>query len=406
MADASKILLTEGDAPGTPASGQVALYCKTDHEYYYKDSTGTEHSLTGATGPAGTGITWQGTWSDAVEYVVNDAVEYNGSAYVANATSTNKVPGVDAEWDVFASKGDDGTETVTTIGALINGADAKTAPVDADYLGLMDSEATNVLKKLSWAYVKSVLKTYFDGVYDAVGAAAARAATDRKLDDFGTPDDNTDLNANTTNHGLVVKATAPAATLRNIVGIDNAETAYTNKALFDTTDPSTQAYSDTAAVGSAMTAARRDHKHAMPAAFNPAAPGAIGETTPNTIRGYNVEIFKTASADSPLTAVQCAGTIVSNYGMTDADCVISLPAAAAGYAFVAILPTVRARYFKFRAGANDKIYLLGVAGSDNGYVGVASGYATGAACSFFTFKASDGGYDWFAIPSFGSWVAS
>ena len=137
-----------------------------------------------------------------------------------------------------------------------------------------------------------------------------------------------------------------------------------------------------------------------------ASPLAIGETTPNSIRGKNIEIYKTASADSPLTVAQCAGTIVSNYGMTDADCVISLPTAALGLSFVAILPAVRARYFKFRADTNDKIYLSGTAGSDNGYVGVASGYVTGVACSFFTFKASDGGYDWFAIPIFGTWIAS
>ena len=141
-------------------------------------------------------------------------------------------------------------------------------------------------------------------------------------------------------------------------------------------------------------------------AINFASPRAIGETAPNTIRGKNVEVYKTQSADSPLTVAQVGGTIVSNYGMTDADCIIALPAAAQGYAFVLILPAVRARYFKLRADTNDKIYLLGTAGSDNGYVGVASGYATGSAASFFCFKASDGNYDWFCIPIFGTWVAS
>lgn len=63
-----------------------------------------------------------------------------------------------------------GNETTTTAGALINGATAKTSAVDADYLGLMDSEATNVLKKLSWAYVKSILKTYFDTLYCGLNA--------------------------------------------------------------------------------------------------------------------------------------------------------------------------------------------------------------------------------------------
>jgi len=142
-------------------------------------------------------------------------------------------------------------------------------------------------------------------------------------------------------------------------------------------------------------------------ATNLASPGAIGETAPNTVRRKTREIFKTQSADGPLTAAECAGTIVSNYGMTDADCVIDLPTAAAGLSFVCILPAVRARYFRLRcpSAQSDKIYLSGVAGSDDGYVGVASGYASGAAAEFFTFKASDGGYDWFCIPIFGTWVS-
>lgn len=64
---------------------------------------------------------------------------------------------------------------------------------------------------------------------------------------------------------LTKSGTAPAAGLRSVLGIDNAETEYSGKALFDATAPSTQAFSDAAAVGTAMTAARRDHKHAMPA---------------------------------------------------------------------------------------------------------------------------------------------
>lgn len=39
-------------------------------------------------------------------------------------------------------------------------------------------------------------------------------------------------------------------------------------ALFDATNPSTQAYGDSADTGSAAVAARRDHKHAMPAAYS------------------------------------------------------------------------------------------------------------------------------------------
>ena len=123
------------------------------------------------------------------------------------------------------------------------------------------------------------LKALFDTTHPealgtaAEGSAATAARRDHvhtlpKLDDLASPDANTDLNATTTAHGLLLAATAPASGLRNVVGIDNAESAYTNKALFDATSPSTQAYGDAAVVGTAMTAARRDHIHAMPAAYS------------------------------------------------------------------------------------------------------------------------------------------
>lgn len=79
-----------------------------------------------------------------------------------------------------------------------------------------------------------------------------------KLDDMAAADDNTDLNATTTSHGLLLRATAPAAGLYNYVGITNGETAYTNKALFDATVP---VNFGVAAAGTAAVAARRDHVH-------------------------------------------------------------------------------------------------------------------------------------------------
>lgn len=54
-----------------------------------------------------------------------------------------------------------GDETAETIGDLIDVADEKAAPVDADYIGLMDSAASNVLKKLSWANIKAALNSVF-----------------------------------------------------------------------------------------------------------------------------------------------------------------------------------------------------------------------------------------------------
>lgn len=79
-----------------------------------------------------------------------------------------------------------------------------------------------------------------------------------KIDDLTAGDDNTDLNASTSEHGLVLKAVAPAAGLTNIVAIENGETIYKNKVLFDVTNP---AALGTAAPGTTVIAARRDHVH-------------------------------------------------------------------------------------------------------------------------------------------------
>ncbi len=53
----------------------------------------------------------------------------------------------------------------TALGNKINGADEKTDPADADMVGLVDSAASNALKKFSWANFKAKLKTYFDALY-------------------------------------------------------------------------------------------------------------------------------------------------------------------------------------------------------------------------------------------------
>lgn len=51
------------------------------------------------------------------------------------------------------------------VGAAIAGATAKSTPVDADTVGLIDSTASSALKKLSWSNIKAALKTYFDTLY-------------------------------------------------------------------------------------------------------------------------------------------------------------------------------------------------------------------------------------------------
>lgn len=143
------------------------LYSFQDRDGTIADNTDlalkvdTNASITGATKTKITydtkGLVTAG--ADATTADINDSLNRR---YVtdANLTVINNTSGVNT-----------GNETTQTIGNLINSANSKTTPVDADQLGLMDSATGNILTKLSWANVKATLKTYFDTLYSAIGAS-------------------------------------------------------------------------------------------------------------------------------------------------------------------------------------------------------------------------------------------
>jgi len=85
-----------------------------------------------------------------------------------SAADKTKLDGVSAGADVTS---------VTTMGAALNAATAKATPVDADSIGLTDSAASNVLKKVTWANIKATLKTYFDTLYSLAGHVHSAATT-------------------------------------------------------------------------------------------------------------------------------------------------------------------------------------------------------------------------------------
>ena len=95
----------------------------------------------------------------------------NGTDDIQSATASQKGLMTSA----YASKldGIEAAADVTdagNVGSSIHGATAKTTPVDADTVPLIDSEASNVLKKVTWANIKATLKTYFDTLYQAAGS--------------------------------------------------------------------------------------------------------------------------------------------------------------------------------------------------------------------------------------------
>src|SRR5277367_5562327 len=85
---------------------------------------------TGATGPTGPGgpqgLTWQGTWSGATAYALNDAVQFNGTSYISiQASNLNHEPDTSPTfWNTLAQVG--ATGATGAIGPV--GPDGATGP--------------------------------------------------------------------------------------------------------------------------------------------------------------------------------------------------------------------------------------------------------------------------------------
>lgn len=110
------------------------------------------------------------------------------------------------------------------------------------------------------------------------------------------------------------------------------------------------------------------------------------------------------SASVILTIAQVSNTIISNQGQAAANIALTLPAAAAGYSFIATVGTTQAgNTWKFTANGSDKIYLDGVAGTDGQSAIVTP--AIGNFITFITFKSGAGTYDWIAQTGAGIWTA-
>jgi hypothetical protein len=74
--------------------------------------------------------------------------------------------------DSFTQKSTAGTDAI----AEAHAASSKITPVDADELPLADSASTFSLKKFTWLNIKTALKTYLDGYYNALYAPLSSPA--------------------------------------------------------------------------------------------------------------------------------------------------------------------------------------------------------------------------------------
>lgn len=197
----------------------------------------------------GTLATQSGTFSGTSSGTnTGDQTSVTGNAGTATALATAR----NIDGQAF-----DGTANITVIAPGTHAATSKTTPVDADELPLVDSAASNVLKKLTWANLKATLKTYFDTLYlagtasaggdltgsypnptlaaagpgatgpigstsavpvvtiDAKGRVIALTSASPAIDTVGAGTDITTNNVTSTKHGLAPKSPADATQFLN-----------------------------------------------------------------------------------------------------------------------------------------------------------------------------------------------
>lgn len=118
-----------------------------------------------AIGTTSAGVATEASRSDHVHAHGNQAggtlhsdVTTSVAGFMAAADKT-KLNGIEALADV--------TDAVN-IASSIHGVSAKTTPVDNDEIAIIDSAASNALKRTLWSSVKTTLKTYLDTLYAAI----------------------------------------------------------------------------------------------------------------------------------------------------------------------------------------------------------------------------------------------
>lgn len=141
------IHLKHQSADPSVSASNTGLWAAADGELYAKNDGNPKSKL----------LTAAQIGTDVQAY---SSVLANTTASFTTADET-KLDGIEALADV--------TDAVN-VGSAIHGATAKTTPVDADTMPLIDSAASNVLKKVTWANIKDTLKTYFDTLYQAAGS--------------------------------------------------------------------------------------------------------------------------------------------------------------------------------------------------------------------------------------------
>lgn len=167
------------------------------------------------------------------EVAANKLAWTKGDTYVDLGTDTPQL------WEWLRVNG-----VADGIAAAIVAADAKTTPVDADSFGIVDSEASNVLKELTFTNLKAFLKTYFDTLYAAVLGADDNYVTDAEKVVIGNTSGTNTGNETASTVGALINGSS-AATPNDTDLVATAESSVLKKITWTNVKAFLKTYFDT-----------------------------------------------------------------------------------------------------------------------------------------------------------------
>lgn len=138
------------------------------------------------------------------------ATDNDGNALIEGAQYWNTTT---KRWRTYNGTAFEDDVNDTNVGSVVDGVSGKSTPVDADTLPLTDSAASQALKKVTWANIKSTLATYFASLTQTLTNKSIDAAnntiTNLQTSMFATNviDTDTTLNANSDTRIASQKAT-------------------------------------------------------------------------------------------------------------------------------------------------------------------------------------------------------
>lgn len=129
-------------------------------------NTGTEADfLLSLKGASGVSLDWRGTWNSSANYLIDDAVSYNGSSYIAKTTNTNKQPDTNpSDWDLWVAKGEQGVQGIQGEQGLKGDKGDKGDTGEQGLQGIQGVAGTNGTSQLYWSGTQAQYNAL--GTYD------------------------------------------------------------------------------------------------------------------------------------------------------------------------------------------------------------------------------------------------